>query len=996
MTEVKLSITPLPLVAKHDSGNQRVYDLEYELAESDAGKSVVLDITVEGDQSFRFELQQAISGKNKAEVRLPDYKHPTRQLWSLSVGESSVQSNIEVPPVRHWNLHISLHSHTDLGFTETIAKVAEIHADNTDQAMLLMDETTDWPLESRFRWTIEITWQLEQYIKLRGPEAVTKLQKYLKSGQMELAAMYAGEHVDALGHEEAVRTFYLAAKYRRELGIPVETAMLCDVPGSTEGLVQIMAKSGIKNFIIADNNFCAPILKRTDLPRPFDWQSTSGDEVTTWYTDHPFFAYMEGRHYGISESVNEARKKLPYRLLEQEAAGYAHNLLHVQYAFDNFRLEFRPALVVREWNETWEWPKLELSTPRRFFNALRESGAEIPKRKGDLTEWWTSTFNQYPVESAISKRLHDQIPSVESLQTLFGLNSEQEHVQNDTFEDIYHKLLAWDEHSGNGQIWAAEDPEDEIQALEQGYGLIYDAQEQTNLQLKKLESIMSQSFTPESDHAIVIANSLTWARGGRTSLSGLAKESEFCLFSHNDTPISHGITSNHEGVAAFQSPEIPALGYRTFIFKPRELCGCSNSVLAASNILVNQTDQMIELVSDHLQLKIDVSTGALFHLQSKADGKVIHSSNQTTALGDVEFWESHLPDPVEMGRYIRSYYEGVPGKPVRLDLPTECTQEVNVIQSSDMDPKIEISHRYLDTPWLTQSIRLDPSGKRLILDYTFHHKGLMESGLLDQIAHTPKFPSMMYIALPTTLDNPRFRYEATGMSLEAGDNQMKGSNHDFYAVHRWAMLQDAEHALAVYPSDSLIVDPGQPSLNTYRSEISEDNSALYFRIMPSASWKERKWGMGYYDQDHHLHFELEAFKGNDPFKSQTLAQTQGTELSTNLIATKLDSASQGTLKLGIGEFLHCEGQGLEVMTIKPAEENSEDLIVRVRETLGSESQGMLAISDLGYKAVADCQLTEEVLGWCDLSSAGNVTINFQPFEIRTLRLTHSKTSGNSV
>ncbi len=358
---------PLPLIARHPEGPHRVFDLVYELQPDQLDVDVQLSVFTAGLEILSRSLPGPRRGENRVEIKLPEVETETLQTWQLRLGDSSFQQDISVLPAKHWQLHISLHSHTDLGFTDTLSNVAEIHADNTDQAMMLMDETADWPEASRFRWTIEITWQLEQYLKLRGPAAAQKMKKYLQSGQMELAALYAGEHVDALGHEEAIRAFYLAAKYRRELGIPVDTAMLCDVPGSTEGLVQIMARSGIKNFIIADNNFCAPILKRTDLPRPFNWQSRSGDEVTTWYTDHPFYAYIEGKHYGISESTNAARKKLPYRLLEQEGAGYAFELLHIQYAFDNFRLEFRPALVVREWNETYLWPTLELSTPSRFF-----------------------------------------------------------------------------------------------------------------------------------------------------------------------------------------------------------------------------------------------------------------------------------------------------------------------------------------------------------------------------------------------------------------------------------------------------------------------------------------------------------------------------------------------------------------------------------------------------------------------------------------------------
>lgn len=992
-SRLKIIVTALPLVARISSGNQRVYDLVYEPAGSDVGQAGKLIVAIKDEKSFEYELTAAEAGENKVEIRLPEFSTSVEQQWLLKTGDTSAETQLSVHPVRQWQLHISLHSHTDLGFTDTISNVAQIHADNTDQAMLLMEETADWPEESRFRWTMEITWQLEQYLKLRGPEAAPKLKKYLQSGQIELAALYAGEHVDALGHEEAVRAFYLAAKYRKEFGIPVDTAMLCDVPGSTEGLVQIMAKSGIKNFIIADNNFCAPILKRTDLPRPFNWRSRSGDEVTTWYTDHPYFAYIEGRHYGISESINAARKKLPYRLLEQEQAGYAHDLIHVQYAFDNFRLEFRPALVVREWNEKWEWPKLELSTPRRFFNAIRSSGDEIPTRSGDLTEWWTSTFNQYPVESAISKRLHDEIPNIEILSTLFNNSQGNKSFQNQRFEDIYHDVLGWDEHSGNGQIWEAEDPEDEMRALDEGYGLIYKARENLDLQTTNLTKMMAQSFRTDSKNAIVVANSLNWSRGGKAVISDTQPNTSYCLFDPDDSPLSHGHFSNISGELCIHSPEVPALGYRTFTLKTADVCGSTDHIEKKTTVTCEVDDTSHILSSRHLSLRINKFSGEICRLCRISDGKILHNSEFSSGLGSVQFWESHLPEPIVMGRFHRSYYEGVPGKPVQLNLPAECTIEVRMSENQADSPFIEIIHKYVDVAWLSRKISFNDSGERLCLDYNFHHIGFLKSGLLEAIEHTPNFPSMIYLAFPFEMNHPVFSYESTGMSLEAGDNQMKGSNHDFYAVHRWALLQDRENAVAIYPSDSMIVDPGQPALNTYRSEIGEDNSTLFFRVMPSASWVNRKWGLGYHNQDHSLHFEIESFAGDNLVHSQALAQTHGTEISTTLIAAKLDPSVKGSLTKNSDSFIQCQGKGLEVTTVKPAETNSDELIVRVREVLGMEVQGNISIPHGGYTHLAECQATEEVLKDYNQDASQLLQLNFKPFEIKTLKFTYDKKIG---
>src|SRR5690606_28565628 len=200
--------------------------------------------------------------------------------------------------------------------------------------------------ESRFKWTCEVSWQIQNYLAQRSSAKIEDLIQLVKKGSIDVGALYSGELTEILGHEQAVRSFYYSAELRWKYGIKIQTAMLCDVPGCTKGFVQIMAKSGINNLILADNNFIAPFLLRTDLPRPFYWEGDDNSKVLSWYTDHPFYAYIEGENYGLSQSYLQTRKKLPQKLIDLEKNEYKYNEFQLQYAFDNFRIEFRPAAIV--------------------------------------------------------------------------------------------------------------------------------------------------------------------------------------------------------------------------------------------------------------------------------------------------------------------------------------------------------------------------------------------------------------------------------------------------------------------------------------------------------------------------------------------------------------------------------------------------------------------------------------------------------------------------
>lgn len=88
-------------------------------------------------------------------------------------------------------------SHLDIGFTGTPEAVALGYKDNLDHAIALCEAETD------FKWTIETSWQLVQWLR-RTPDAKERqrLAQLIRSGRMELGAMPATFHSAVLSAEE--------------------------------------------------------------------------------------------------------------------------------------------------------------------------------------------------------------------------------------------------------------------------------------------------------------------------------------------------------------------------------------------------------------------------------------------------------------------------------------------------------------------------------------------------------------------------------------------------------------------------------------------------------------------------------------------------------------------------------------------------------------------------------------------------------------------------
>ena len=64
-------------------------------------------------------------------------------------------------------VYLISHTHTDIGYTDHQPTVFRQHLDFIDQAIELGEATADYPVESRYKWTCEVTSFVERYFRER-------------------------------------------------------------------------------------------------------------------------------------------------------------------------------------------------------------------------------------------------------------------------------------------------------------------------------------------------------------------------------------------------------------------------------------------------------------------------------------------------------------------------------------------------------------------------------------------------------------------------------------------------------------------------------------------------------------------------------------------------------------------------------------------------------------------------------------------------------------
>ena len=77
-------------------------------------------------------------------------------------------------------------------------------------------------------------------------------------------------------------------------------------------------------------------------------------------------------------------------------------------------------------------------------------------------------------------------------------------------------------------------------------------------------------------------------------------------------------------------------------------------------------------------------------------------------------------------------------------------------------------------------------------------------------------------------------------------------------------------------------------------------------------------------------------------------------------------------------------EGAMVSALKPADDDSGDIIIRLWETTGGRAYGALSVP--GFAVVSDCDALEVPSGDAWRTTDGAIQLTLEAFQIRTLRL----------
>ncbi len=329
---------------------------------------------------------------------------------------------------RKWQIEVLHHSHTDVGYTARQELVSRQHADFLREAVNILRRIDAGEAETQrgFCWQCENHWQVEQFLKQADDSDRSDLVRYVREGRIGLSASYL--NLTDLVDETVLREHLeRAARWARENGLQLCSAMTADVNGYAAGLPDALADTGIRYFYSAvhTHHGMYPLHRN---PAYFRWRGPAGNSVLVFSGEHYHWGHVlglcprgtssfmldddilhqieSGRLLSTDaettdrEETEIAVKRIMRYLTSMEEYGWPLDFVPVFVSgivSDNSPPNGRVAERVNRLNACFGGQvTLRMTTLDDFFRKLEHSGTEIPEYAGDWTDWWADGVGSTP------------------------------------------------------------------------------------------------------------------------------------------------------------------------------------------------------------------------------------------------------------------------------------------------------------------------------------------------------------------------------------------------------------------------------------------------------------------------------------------------------------------------------------------------------------------------------------------------------------------------
>jgi len=923
-------------------------------------KSVDVEIKTHGHGSAVTRIRDLMPGVNKvtcyAPVVFPNFisgKHrPVPAEIILKSDGRIYKDEIIIGRRRPWTIYICQDICTDFTWGLPDEQTKEESAAMIRKQLDFMDLTDSERHESKNRWNVNQTMEIDWFLQDADETAIRKLFEREKEGRVQISAVYNSNLTAMLSTEQAIRSLYFARELEKKWGIDLSTVEHIEMPTITWGMMSIFANAGIKYFSKAWLDFNSHHLRKsTDVPL-FYWQGPDGNSVLT-FMDRG--ANLKG-HYGQASFL--IQKEYPQAVEELHEWWIPHYENNEAYPFDTFMMqgayidlhatskfevERLVKNIIRYNNEPWEYPRIINATWKQYFESVLEfsskNGIEIPEISGDMGASWEDWPAHYAhIVSRLKRGTEDFITAEKIAALKSALSGKTNKADIDTLHysvDLMNRLA---EHPWNGTN------DDEK------YRSLGKRSRWTDELIKNNKKIIvpfsgfSKPGTGTGGNLYKVFNPLSWSRTDLLELDMECPGQYPYRVDDNDDTMTGSSTGfqviDEFGVRKIVTAvaNVPSMGYK-------QISLCNDNMAVVPKISIK--DNTIE--NGFYRISVNRLNGSIESLWDKKNDCELVDRRENLGLNQFIYQSDgniHRAEDVKIS--------AVNCGPLRSSLLVEaqaygCSLTSIITLYGDID-KISIKNKLVKKP--------------------------------------SREPQNIYFAFPFDIPDREYHYECCGSIIkpglkEYGGDNLPGSGQEIYCVRNFIDVSNSKRGVVLSPLDSYLFQLGGFTYDIMPDFPNRNNSTVYSLVMTNHAYAEILRDQGG-NEEFFFGYALSTHKGG---YNPAQAIKFGWEANNAIMRIGCEEGFEKAVFEDVEKsFIECRTDNVIVTAFKNSEDDSGDFIIRIWEIEGKDTIAEIDISGLGFSRAIGCDILERENGKAPEISSGILHVPVSAMGIETIKL----------
>lgn len=948
VSAAKMSVSVLPTIYYQRTGGQLNELVDVYLNSSKMPRNARVTLIL-GPRKFPLSYQlDRDFGEHKLQFAIPENQWTEDGEVEIESGGHAERFPFHAKQARKWTILLAPNLHLDVGYSDYVPKVAELQSRTVDEAIAMVQEN------AAFRFNLDGSWIVEQFMNGRSEAQKARFLEAVKQRKILVPAVYASNFTGFSSLEGLIRSLYYSADFSRKYGTPFEFSLINDVPNYSWSYASVMAAAGLRNFVAASDAYRAPFLLYNHFHQasPQWWEGPDGGRVLTWYSRH---YHQMGSMFSLPPTVATGHDSLPRFLQAYDRADYKPDtVLMFGTQVENTDLFPEQAKLATEWNQTYEYPRMEYSGfPEAMERIAKQMGDSIPVKRGDGGPFWEDGMVANAHLTAVAREGQQRILSAEKFSTVSTLVNPVVRPDQENLDQAWKNLLLVDEHSWQA-FQSVTDPESE-QTIRQGALKTFrgeDAKRQIDLTLGRSLAAIADAIDQPSG-TLVVFNSLNWKRSEvvETDIDkGLAP---FDLVNGRYVPyeiLSTGRTYDH---VRFLAEDIPPIGYKCFGLRPAPTQEALSTPPLKSGVLE----------SPYYRVELDAASGAIRSIFDKELNKELVDTRNDFRFNQYLYVTGADQLPNRLVQY--STVSPIP----ELTSHPSANGRIVSISKKPFGTVAVLESSAANTPRIQTEVWLFDSQKKIEFINRIEKKQVYSK-------------EAAYFAFPFAMENPQVRYETQNGFVDVRRDLLPGAGLEWFTVQHWVNAEENGVTATLVPVDAPMVTFGDIAHGTWPKEFGNRPGTVFSYIMSNYTPEGYPAGQG---GSFTFRYVLSSANKFSPVQSGHLGWGAMTpfeidEIRPNDKALFLRRALSGKE----ASFVNIDQPNVNLVTWKLAEDG-KGYILRLLETGGQSATVNIELPALDITAAWKCTAVEENQEKLEFT-AGKTTIAIKPFQIATIRL----------